>query len=409
MIDRSTDNYVTVSRGLSSSDNSVTLPLKINPATGRLLVESSGGSGVAATDDAAFTFGTDSYTPAGGVYSSTLDSVNDGDGGAFAMTIKRALYISVLTPAGDSAMDDTNDALRVNVVASSASGGGTSMVDDAAFTPGTTEITPIGAMFDDVAPDSVNEGDGGVVRMSANRNLYSTIRDAAGNERGANVNASNELLVALSSVPSHPVTNAGTFAVQAACTNAGTFAVQVDGAALTALQLIDDTVFADDAAFTPTTSKVLAIGMMADETSPDSVDEGDIGIPRMTLDRRQRVANRSIEGPGEPTIDSYANIAINLTTGNDQVLVSSAANKQIWVYGYGFTVGDADGQTVSLQDEDNTAVTGIMEFARYGGIAVSPSGNFSMPVHKLATDKDLEVDITGGDVDGWLAYAIVSV
>lgn len=117
----------------------------------------------------------------------------------------------------------------------------------------------------------------------------------------------------------------------------------------------------------------------------------------------------SIIGPSEPTIDSYASVAINLTTGANQVLVASAANKQIWVYGYAFTCGDADGQTASLQDEDDAAITGIMEFSQYGGISVPLSGNFSMPVFKLATNKDLEIDITGGDLDGWLAYAIVSV
>lgn len=84
-------------------------------------------------------------------------------------------------------------------------------------------------------------------------------------------------------------TNAGTFAVQAVCTNAGTFAVQVDGAALTALQLIDDPVFADDATFTPGTSKVMVAGFQADESSTDSVDEGDAGAARMTLDRKQIV------------------------------------------------------------------------------------------------------------------------
>src|SRR4051812_40887835 len=42
--------------------------------------------------------------------------------------------------------------------------------------------------------------------------------------------------------------------------NGGTFAVQVDGAALTSLQLIDDPVLADDAAFTPATSKVMMVG-----------------------------------------------------------------------------------------------------------------------------------------------------
>lgn len=81
--------------------------------------------------------------------------------------------------------------------------------------------------------------------------------------------------VSLATVPSHAVTNAGTFAVQ------------VDGNALTALQLIDDTVFTDDAAFTVGTSKVTAIGLMADQSSTDSVNEGDVGIPRMTLDRKQ--------------------------------------------------------------------------------------------------------------------------
>lgn len=58
---------------------------------------------------------------------------------------------------------------------------------------------------------------------------------------------------------------------------------------LTSVQLIDDTVFADDAAFTVATSKVNAVGFMADETATDSVDEGDVGIPRMTLDRQIRV------------------------------------------------------------------------------------------------------------------------
>lgn len=43
--------------------------------------------------------------------------------------------------------------------------------------------------------------------------------------------------------------------------------------------------FVDDAAFTPASSRVLPIGAFADETGTDSVDEGDVGIPRMTLNR----------------------------------------------------------------------------------------------------------------------------
>lgn len=51
------------------------------------------------------------------------------------------------------------------------------------------------AQFDDVSPTAITENQFGNLRMSANRNLYNTIRDAAGNERGANVTASNALVV----------------------------------------------------------------------------------------------------------------------------------------------------------------------------------------------------------------------
>jgi len=63
------------------------------------------------------------------------------------------------------------------------------------------------------------------------------------------------------------------------------------GSIMTAVQLIDDAIFTDDAAFTPGTSKVIAIGAQADEGSTDSVDEGDAGALRMTLTRLLRVVD----------------------------------------------------------------------------------------------------------------------
>lgn len=80
--------------------------------------------------------------------------------------------------------------------------------------------------------------------------------------------------ISVASIPSHAVTNAGTFAVQ------------VDGSALTALQVIDNPVLVDDAAFTPATSSVMMAGFEADESSTDSVDEGDAAAARVTLDRK---------------------------------------------------------------------------------------------------------------------------
>jgi hypothetical protein len=44
--------------------------------------------------------------------------------------------------------------------------------------------------------------------------------------------------------------------------------------------------YPDDSAFTIGTDEVAACGYLADETAPDSVDEGDIGLARMTLDRK---------------------------------------------------------------------------------------------------------------------------
>ena len=104
------------------------------------------------------------------------------------------------------------------------------VADDAAFTPATTKVMMAGFTFDDVIPDSVNEGDAGAARMSANRSQYVNIRDNAGNERGLNVAADGSIAITVATVPSHAVTNVGTFAVQES------------GAALTALQLIDNAI-----------------------------------------------------------------------------------------------------------------------------------------------------------------------
>lgn len=49
----------------------------------------------------------------------------------------------------------------------------------------------------------------------------------------------------------------------------------------------DKAALVDDAAFTPGTSNVNMVGFQADEASTDSVDEGDAGAARMTLDRKQ--------------------------------------------------------------------------------------------------------------------------
>ena len=70
-----------------------------------------------------------------------------------------------------------------------------------------------------------------------------------------------------------------------AVTNAGTFAVQEDGAALTALQLIDDTIYADDGEFTTGTSPIQIIGGLY-ESAPTSCTDGDVCSVELSSDRR---------------------------------------------------------------------------------------------------------------------------
>jgi hypothetical protein len=96
----------------------------------------------------------------------------------------------------------------------------------------------------------------------------------------------NSLPVAIASNQSAiPVTdNSGALTVD----NAGTFAVQVDGSALTALQLIDDAIYADDADWTGDTSKHMLVGGIY-ESSQQTVTDGDVAPIAIDVNGNVRV------------------------------------------------------------------------------------------------------------------------
>lgn len=280
-------------------------------------------------DDADWTDGTSKHVLVGGLYQSTPQSITDGDVGPFQVTAQGFLFVggahaNSLGKAEDAAhvsgdvgvymlavRDDTlgahsgtdgdyeslhtnaNGALwSIDVNSASALTAlqlidDPVLTDDSAFTPATSKVMMAGFEYDDTTPDSVDEGDAGAARMSANRCQYVMLRDNAGNERGLNVDGSGNITVNVTgtvTVGSHAVTNAGTFAVQ------------VDGAALTSLQLLDDAIFVDGSAFTPNSSKVLMIGAECDETAAVTVDEGDAGALRMTVARGLHVNLRDSSG-----------------------------------------------------------------------------------------------------------------
>lgn len=96
----------------------------------------------------------------------------------------------------------------LNVICDSGCTPGGSFADNAAFTFGTTAINVAGYVVDDTATNAASENSAAAPRMSTNRVAYSQLRDAAGNERGANVTAGNALVVDGSAV-TQPVSNAG--------------------------------------------------------------------------------------------------------------------------------------------------------------------------------------------------------
>jgi hypothetical protein len=83
---------------------------------------------------------------------------------------------------------------------------------------------------------------------------------------------------------------------------------------------------ADDAAFTPGTSKVMPVGFEADEGSTDSVDEGDVGAARMTLDRKILVNPQPHTAGGLSIFRS-----IDLDESEEDVKTSAGQVYSMWV------------------------------------------------------------------------------
>ena len=203
-------------------------------------------------DDADWSDGSSKHALVGGLYQSSPQSITDGDVGPVQVTANGYL-IAALSPT-DNAVLDTIDAVLDTIKTDTASSlTALQLIDDPVYTDGsgtpskgilmmgsdtsnpqallctsagiqmntltdlTASTTPIhvddaasggpgamstmlaGLVFDDGSPDSIDEGDSGYQRMSANRNAYVTVRDAAGNERGLNIDASGNLTANLSS------------------------------------------------------------------------------------------------------------------------------------------------------------------------------------------------------------------
>lgn len=196
-----------------------------------VICDSGCGSPPATADNSVFTGGTTNVTPIAAVFDTTPPTITDGNYGAPRMDSNRYLFtvfpsaqavtatatdldIRNLTGATDT-VTVTDGAGALNVICDSGCGGAATFADNAAFTFGTTAINISGFVLDDVTPNAATENSAAAPRMASNRVPYAQLRDAAGNERGANVTAGNALVVDGSAV-TQPVSgtvtaNVGTF------------------------------------------------------------------------------------------------------------------------------------------------------------------------------------------------------
>lgn len=200
--------------------------------------------------------------------------------------------VSIVDAAGDSAMDGANDALRVNVVASSVGGGDGAILDGVSSAIKATVLdyansNPLAVRLTDTGGDYVSVGGGtqytedvaaaadptGTMAMAVRADSLAAVTSTDGDNIAARATNKGELYVKHADAVT--VTGVSTLAEQQTQT--------------TALQLIDDTVHAANAAL----GKVNAIGAQMDDAATAVATEGNVSALRVDTNRALHVQLRS--------------------------------------------------------------------------------------------------------------------
>ena len=286
-----------------------------------------------------------------------------GDSGVVMLAVRRDTAASSSGTDGDYSTlnTDATGNLRVNVT----SGGVAGVANDAALTVGTSEGVSIMGRASAAAPTDVSADNDAVhiwtlrsgaqvVQQSYAGILASTGNGASGTgvPRVTIANDSTGVLAAVTNVATigtsvTPGTSAAHLgkAEDAAHASGDTgvmvLAVRQDTQATLASATGDYVPFtsdsvgslyvrntnelADDSAFTVATSRVSPTGFLADETATDSVDEGDIGIGRMTLDRKQIVTL-------QPHTQGGLSIFRSLDIDETEEDVKTSAGQVYWIH-----------------------------------------------------------------------------
>lgn len=195
---------------------------------------------------------------AGGVYNSTPITLSNGQGAAHQLDANGYLRVNVMTGGGGSSafgaafpasgvalgmsqggnlVGVTGTSGNLNVQCANCSGSGVSTVDKATFTASTSLFAGSGGFFQTTATaNPLTTGQQGMFQVTAQRALFSNLRDSSGTELGvaaaplqvslANTAANGTALLVTGTGGTFPVSQASAGNLNATVVGTGTFAVQ---------------------------------------------------------------------------------------------------------------------------------------------------------------------------------------
>lgn len=143
-------------------------PVQVSQATGtnlHMVCDSGCSSSTAPADNSAFSAGVTSSSPISGFYHAARDTLTDGRIGAWAFTSKRAGYVTLETPNGDTMVNETADSARVTLydTTGTAFTQDTQLTHNAAMTPASTTGSAFMFRASAAAPTDVGADDRGVL------------------------------------------------------------------------------------------------------------------------------------------------------------------------------------------------------------------------------------------------------
>jgi len=121
-----------------------------------------------------------------------------------------------LTDGTGNAITSTSSAIDVNI--KSGGGSGFSVVDEVAWTAGTSALVPTGGVFNDSAA-ALTSGQEGTIRVTNNRAIHVNLRDASANQLLGSKTSANSLPVVIASDQAGPLPVAGMVASGASNAN----------------------------------------------------------------------------------------------------------------------------------------------------------------------------------------------